>query len=232
MCFSAEASFGMSAVLLPAGVYCVMTAAGRNRAFLCLAIIPIIFGVQQFAEGVVWIGLGQDDGKVVRAASVVFLAFALAFWPFWIPFSAFLLEPGTKKKCVLGCFAALGLIGGLVMFVPLTLNSQFLETRPIHHSLYYDMTQAPAFQWLPMIWWEIAYVAIVAVPPMLSRTTGFFFFSIGIVISASLTHVFFWYASASVWCFFAAVLSLYLCFCLHGLPRFRSLGVTRIDLAT
>jgi hypothetical protein len=44
---------------------------------------------------------------------------------------------------------------------------------------------------------------------------------VAIVLSASVSHVFFWYASASVWCFFAALLSIYLCFSFHGIPELK-----------
>src|SRR5437660_880334 len=61
MCFSAEASFGVSAVLLPAGLYCVRAAARKNPAYLPLALFPVLCSVQQFFEGLVWVGLGNDD---------------------------------------------------------------------------------------------------------------------------------------------------------------------------
>ena len=47
MCFSAEASFGASAALLPVGAYCVMRSARGDRRFLPLGLAPIAFGVQQ-----------------------------------------------------------------------------------------------------------------------------------------------------------------------------------------
>jgi hypothetical protein len=225
MCFSAEASFGLSAVLLPASVYCVHSALTKNQAFLCVAVIPLIFSIQQFAEGVVWTALGQQDAQLVRMASLVFLTFALAFWPFWIPMCGFLLTPGGATKWTLGGLALLGLIGGLAMFLPLALNPDFLETRPMHHSLYYDMRKSPVFEWLPLGWWEIMYVAVVAATPIMSRTTGFFLFGVALVLSAAVSHIFFWYASASVWCFFAAMLSLYLCFAFRGMPLLKVVDV-------
>ena len=225
--FQSEASFGMSAVLLPAGVYCVNSAFAKNRAFLCLAVIPLIFSVQQFAEGMVWTALGQQNAQFVRIASLVFLTFALAFWPFWIPLCGFLLTPDGGTKWTLGCVTVLGLIGGLALFLPLALNPDFLETRPMHHSLYYDMRKSPVFQWMPLVWWEILYVAVVAAIPMMSRTSGFFLFGVALVLSAAVSHIFYWYASASVWCFFAAMLSLYLCFAFRGMPLLKVVGVAR-----
>jgi Na+/melibiose symporter-like transporter len=218
MCFSENASFGLSAVLAGTGVYCVKSALTKNRAFLCLAVIPLIFSIQQFAEGAVWRGLANHDTQSTRVAALVFLAFALAFWPFWIPLCGFILEPRGKKKWLLGCFALMGLGGGLALFVPLLANSEILELIPMNHSLHYDIQSSPVFLWLPSVWCDALYVAMVAVPPMVSRTNGFFLFSIGLVVAAAVSHVFFWYATASVWCFFAAMLSVQLCLSFRGLP--------------
>src|SRR5437660_1254987 len=101
MCFSAEASFAVSAVLLPAGVYCTSVAVRKRPAYLPLAIVPIAFSLQQLCEGLVWTGLARNDGALVRVGSLSFLAFALAFWPFWVPFSIlFLAERRRVKQCL------------------------------------------------------------------------------------------------------------------------------------
>src|SRR5262245_6539835 len=101
MCFSAEASFGVSAVLLPVGAYCVTRAIRLDRRFLLLGLTPIAFGVQQAAEGFVWLGLDHGHSHLVSPAAVVFLFFALAFWPFWIPFSLLLPESRRWAKMIL-----------------------------------------------------------------------------------------------------------------------------------
>ena len=150
MCFSAEASFGMSAVLLPAGAYCVQSAPVKNRTLLCLAVIPVIFGIQQLAEGLVWLGLAHEDAELTHRASVVFLAFAFAIWPFWIPLCGFLLEPRGIRKWLLGSFAVIGLLGGLTLFLEPALNPELLVTRQVHHSIAYEIRRSPAFPQLPI----------------------------------------------------------------------------------
>src|SRR5262249_39162470 len=94
MCFSPEASFLAGAALLPAGCYCVQSAFRKDLRYLPLAVVPVAFGVQQWSEGVVWLGLQGNDPTLITQASVFFLFFAVAFWPFWIPFS--LLVPETR----------------------------------------------------------------------------------------------------------------------------------------
>lgn len=53
MCHSAGASFGVGAVLIPAGLYCLSAAARKDRAYVPLAVTPLVFGVQQCIEGCV-----------------------------------------------------------------------------------------------------------------------------------------------------------------------------------
>src|SRR2546430_366407 len=93
MCFSAQASFAAAAFLLPGGVYCAGVAILRRPAYLPLAVVPFVFSVQQFCEGFVWIGLDRGDAGLVTTAALAFLAFALGFWPFWVPFCVLFLEP-------------------------------------------------------------------------------------------------------------------------------------------
>src|ERR1700757_5025984 len=109
MCFSAAASFAASAALLPAGAYCLSQAWRKNRAFLPLSLVPLFFSTQQFCEGLVWLGLRDGNAGLRQAASVVYLFFAMAFWPFWIPFSVLWTEAWPRRRLLLELMAALGL---------------------------------------------------------------------------------------------------------------------------
>src|SRR5688500_15769739 len=86
MRFSAEASFAASGVLLLSGAYCLRTVLPRRPACAPLALIPVIFGAQQAAEGLVWVGVAREDPGLVQRAAVAYLCVAVCFWPFWIPF--------------------------------------------------------------------------------------------------------------------------------------------------
>jgi hypothetical protein len=218
MCFSSEASFVSAALLAPTGVYCIKSALAKNPPFVCLAVVPVIFGLQQFTEGLVWLGYHRGDTEFTRTAGLAFLAIALAFWPFWIPLCGSVLERRGPKKVLCICFAVLGLIGGLTMYVPLLLNPAILEVQATHHSLYYNMETSPVFERVPLIYWELVYVVIVAVPALISKTGGIFLLGVAVVVSAALTHIFFPYATVSVWCFFAAILSLYLSYAFWKMP--------------
>ena len=218
MCFSAEASFGLSAILLPAGAYCVWSAVERKKALLALAIIPLGFSAQQFCEGLAWTGIDQGDLDLARRAAFFYLFFALAFWLFWIPFCAFLTAENARNKGILACFAFLGFAGGVVLYLPLLLNPEVLILTVRSHSIFYDITQSAMYQMLPLIWWRILYLVIVAIPMVVSPSQGFLLFGIALLVAAVVSQFIYWYAFTSVWCFFAAILSVHLCFSFRRLP--------------
>lgn len=212
MCFSAEASFGASAVLLPAGVYCLRAAVRSRPAYLPLAAIPVFFSAQQFAEGLVWVGVAQGHPALVKSSSLVFLFFALAFWPWWMPFSvAFAANRGWVKRG-LAAGAVLGLALGAVLYLPLAWHAaDWLHVRVTLHSVRYEITDPRAFAVVPETWWQLLYLAAVFSPWLALRERRLLGFCVLLAVSAAVSHHLFRYAFVSVWCCFAAVLSLQLC---------------------
>ena len=61
MCLSPEVSFVAAAGLIPAGMVSMRQAWRTDRHYLPLATLPLLFGIQQLAEGVVWVAdAGQN----------------------------------------------------------------------------------------------------------------------------------------------------------------------------
>ena len=217
MCFSAEASFGLSVALLSGGVYCVKNALSKNRLLLPVAIIPILFAVQQFSEGWVWISLRWENAALVRMFALVFLAFAIVFWPFWVPFCAFVTGK-RKEKIIFGFLSVLGLVIGLGVYVPLFISVDSPVADVINHAIHYNVSGSTTFQFVPVLLWEAMYIAIIASPLFASNSRKILYLGIAIVLSAAVSYLIFWFAFTSVWCFFAALLSLYLCIVFRNLP--------------
>lgn len=213
MCFSMEASFTVSAALVPAWVYCTRAALRcRRRAFLLVAMIPLVFSVQQFSEGLVWVGMERHDPALVQSASLWFLFFALSFWPLWLPFTALCLEKHASQRRILAGITLLGLVWSCVIFGPLVWNpDDWLRTNVVEHSLQYSFPNAPAFRVWPQDFLRWCYVLIGAAALIICSRKDFQRFGMLLAGAAALSRIVFWYAFASVWCFFAALLSLYLC---------------------
>jgi hypothetical protein len=220
MCFSAGASFAVAAALLPAGAYCVHQASRKGWRLLPLALVPAFFGAQQFAEGFVWRGLEQRDLHAATQAGLAFLFFALWFWPVWIPLSATSLSlGGVRGRIVLLVFLAS--LGWLFIYAPVFLYPQrYLAIEVKHHSIAYDYSGLPIYEYIPLPLLRFFYGSTVALPMVLAWLDSVLMRWCGVLFVATIViaQVFFAYAYASVWCFFAAVLSAYLCLFFHALP--------------
>jgi len=219
MCFSAEASFGLGAGLIATGVACVRRAWKRAPANLPLAATPLLFGVQQVCEGFVWVGLGREDAVLVRSASLAFLFFALAFWPFWLPLCVTFVESRPKWRLLWAGMVLLSLAWAVLLYLPILCEPErYLTTEVRHHSILYESSKVPFARLMPQTVLRILYMvlggtALVAGADVIARRFG-----ILLGAAAVVSRVIFAYAFASVWFFFAAALSFYLYFALSHIP--------------
>jgi hypothetical protein len=220
VCFSAEASVATGVLLLPAGVYCTAAALRKNRSYLPLAVVPLLFAVQQFAEAGVWAGLEHDHPTLVRPSAIVFLFFAVAFWPAWAPFVAAFLEPRRRWRGWLFALSALGLALGLGCYLQAAFHyGEWLEVRIIGHSVQYDLSRMPAAETVVGAVWRWVYLGLVCLPLLTTRDRRLRVLGIALAAAAVIAYLAFRYAFASVWCFFAAVLSALLCYVLYRVPK-------------
>lgn len=80
MCFSAEASFGASVIIVSIGVVAVKKSTTVPQRIF--ALIPFIFGVQQFTEGILWRSLDHPGlSRWTNMSTYTFLFFAQVVWP-------------------------------------------------------------------------------------------------------------------------------------------------------
>ncbi len=124
MCFSAGASFSASAALVVAGAIAIKEAKFTPK--LAFAAIPLLFGVQQFAEGMLWTAMqipGYEQWR--QPATLLFLIIAKAVWPLWVPLSILLLEKKDfNRKILIGLTITGALLSAVelffVLFLPVT----------------------------------------------------------------------------------------------------------------
>jgi hypothetical protein len=211
MCFSATSSFATALVLVPVGAYCVRKAASLEKAYWLFALIPLMFGMQQLFEGVVWLGLTADDSVTTLTAGRGFLFFSHLFWLVWIPLSCYAVEDNARKRSLYFLLAILGAVHGLLMYVPLLLNEDWLNVRVSDFSIKYKLILFHE-EFLPLKVRNLIY-GVVTLVPLLSASDRYIrVFGTMIVFSLIITSLLFDHAFVSVWCFFAAVLSFYILF--------------------
>lgn len=90
MCFSATASFTAGTTLSVVGVLTVRKSEGMRE--LPLAVVPLLFGLQQLTEGAVWVSLNHDLSSLQSWSTYIYSMFSHVLWPIFVPFAILLLE--------------------------------------------------------------------------------------------------------------------------------------------
>jgi hypothetical protein len=220
MCFSAEASFTVGAVLVPAGVYCLQAAARKQPRLLPLAVVPVIFGLQQISEGFVWLGLARQDALLTRRAALVFLLPAMAGWPFWIPFLTWVKETHPFRKRILLLLTGCSTAWFWFLYVPLLVGPETLLTAQIHHhSIDYKLGDIPVSRHLQPGLVQFLYLLTVGAPFLIGSEKWGLVPTFLLTISALAASILFQHAFVSVWCFFAAGLAVFLVSVFYRLPQ-------------
>lgn len=210
MCFSATASFVAGTSLSVIGIATLRETKGKSE--IPFAMIPLLFGVQQLIEGVIWLTFTQDTPALKQGMTYAYSGFSHVLWPNYVPFAIGVFEIARWRKKALAVFQVAGLAVGLYLLY-------FIVTRPVvaeivsRHIVYVS----PHFYLAPVI---VLYLAATCVSAFFSshRFVNLF----GALSLASFIAAYVVYAKAlvSIWCFFAALLSVLM----YVHLRFRSLG--------
>lgn len=216
MCFSATVSFGASAVLGVVGIIAVAKA--KTTPQRTFASIPLLFAVQQLTEGLLWLSLKNSEMAGWQSLlTYIFLVFAMAVWPFWIPFTIWLLEKKKKQKgkikkfVWIGAAVAIGVCVILFAFpvqvvTPFCFNCPGSPSPTPRDHLHYEFA-IPAIVRSMIVGFSFLYIAATILTPFLSSIKKMKW--LGVVFLASYFFAISFYRGfvISVWCFFAALLS-------------------------
>lgn len=203
MCFSATANFAGSAVLGAIGVATI--AEVKHRRELLFASLPCLFALHQFTEGFVWLGLnGKISQTALHGVAAAYVLYAQGLLPFLLPLSVLLIEPTRHRRNRMMRFLILG--SGLTLYILWALMMDPLQVYAHGHSIVYNnplTTNKP--------------VAVIYV----ITTCGALFFSgfkdlvilgwlnmVGLIIVMLIMS----YAFTSVWCAYAAAVSIVIYF--------------------
>ena len=119
MCFSPQADFVAGAVVGGVGVGTLRRV--RARRELIVGALPLLFGVHQLVEGVVWLGLrGEVSGGLGDAAKEAYILYAHAVLPALVPLGFMLLEPDRTRSRVMMAMACVGALLGVYLLWQLT----------------------------------------------------------------------------------------------------------------
>ncbi len=198
MCFSATASFSAGIVLAVAGIIAIRNT--KHTSQLMFAAIPLLFSIQQFTEGFVWLALTHHK-EWQHIPIHIFLIFAQVLWPLWVPVSMLQIERSKIGRKLLSILVVIGASVSLYLLYTLISYNVSAAITPYH--IHYELDFPTHFQYLV----AGLYFLTTVVPPFLLK--GKRMISLGLLNLASfvITMIFFDQYVISIWCFFAALIS-------------------------
>ncbi len=203
MCFSAPVSFAASGIIGATGIATLRKV--KKKEEIPFASLPIIFAIHQFMEGIVWI---TQDGTIIRyMATYIFLFVAVSLWPFLMPMGVYLLESNEnkiRKKIILSAV----IIGTIVAIIALTLAIIApISVHVVCNSLYYKVGIFGLPWYIPTLL-QLSYTLAIVGSMFVSSHKFINLYGAIMTISFLITYIFYNQIYFSVWCFFAAILSI------------------------
>ena len=101
MCFSAAASSVAGTSLSAIGVATLRRA--ETKTEVPFAAIPLLFGIQQLTEGVIWLTFRHDAPLLKQSMTYVYSGFSHVLWPIYVPFAMSFMETARCDGCSARC---------------------------------------------------------------------------------------------------------------------------------
>lgn len=196
MCFSATASFTSGAILTVIGVFTLRQV--KSKSSLPFASIPLLFGIQQIIEGMVWLSFGSPIFHMV--VTHMFVMFSHVLWPFFVPMAIWLIEKDPKRKKILFGIFLLWVLVSIYLFICSLIGP--VTSSIVHNSIAYQIPVP-----YPLLSFLLYFFATCA-GSMVSSSQKIRIFGTAMLLSFFVAHAFYPETLFSVWCFFAAILSL------------------------
>ena len=192
MCFNASASFVASGGLAVMGVATYRVATKKQKV---LALIPILFALQQLFEGFQWVCVKNGSPSLILG--YLFLFFAFLLWPVFIPSTVFYFD--QQRKTLLKGLIGIGIgvssvLLGYLVASPLSIFSS-------GDRLVYQIGNLSS----PLL--AMLYLTAVCGSLVASSKREFQLFGSLIFFSAMASAYYYFNSWVSVWCFFSALLS-------------------------
>lgn len=201
MCFSPEASFTGGVLIFSIGIATVKSVHKTNQ--MVFAIIPLIFGIQQITEGFLWLSLQNPYFPNIQNLTVsIFLIMAEVLWPMVIPLSVLLMEEDKTKRNILKILLALGIL--LSSYYAYCLLNFTVHPQIVDYHIQYNNDFPIAYRNLAFAIYLMATIA----PLFVSSIKRMHYLGVLMLLSGLISALFFMQYLTSVWCFFAAFISV------------------------
>jgi hypothetical protein len=196
ICFSATASFGAGVALLAIGAITVRRIREWREA--PYAAIPLIFGLQQLIEGSLWLSLPAQM-TTADMLTIIYLLFSNVLWPIYLPVAIWLLEPSSRRRQTIAWTVLGGGAVGVFFLTAIIANPVASAIKGLH--IDYDIPHDHDAVAVTI------YAAATCLAPLLSTHRMVRLFGVVLTISMVVAAVIYLTWFASIWCFFAALVS-------------------------
>lgn len=198
MCFSPEMDLTAGTVVLAIGVDAVRQV--RSREQLLLASLPVVFGVHQLIETLVWWWQrGHVSTALGSTAAFAYLLIALVIVPVWAPLAFHSLRV-IKPRWLSAAFVGCGVLAALA-------DLWGLGRGPVHPMIMGHHIMYPVD--VPFGRWSFAPYLIAAVaPPLLCRDSLLRAFGLGNLAAVGVIAWTTMNGMISIWCVWAAITSV------------------------
>jgi len=199
MCFSPEADFTAGIVVAGVGVETLRRV--HTRRELIVGALPLLFGIHQLVEGVVWLGLrGQVSNGLGDVAKEAYIVYAHAVLPVIVPLGFMLLEPDQRRSRWMWPLVCVGLVLGVYLLWQVTaypVGAQ-AEARCIDYT-----THTPNDVLIGLL-----YVVATCGPALISSRRHLRWFGLVSLIGVVATALVRVDELTSLWCLYAALVSV------------------------
>lgn len=200
MCFSPEASFAGGVIISAIGVATVSHV--HKKSQIIFAAIPLFFGIQQITEGFLWLSLQNSSLDYFKQLSTyIFLIMANVLWPIIIPLSVLFMEKHNKRKFMLCILLIMGI--ALASYYAFCLSYFSVNPQIIGYHIQYNNNFPKSLE----LFTFFVYLVVTISPLFISSIKGTHLLGVLMFLACTITAIFFTQYLASVWCFFAALIS-------------------------
>jgi len=193
-----EADLVAGAVLVPIGVLSLRQV--REAREIPLAAVPLLLGVHQLVEAVVWAGAdGLVSVRVAHLAALVYVVIALPLLPTLFPLAVWLIESPSRRRLV-APFLAIGVVVSSYMALRLWQNGLDVVTHD------YGMEYRVGLGFTEI--WTGAYIVATMGACLVSGYRTVVAFGVLNLIGLTVVGLAYAQAFASLWCIYAAFVSV------------------------
>ena len=199
MCFSPQADFVAGAAVAGVGIETLRRV--RVRRELIVGALPLLFGIHQLVEGLVWLGLrDQVSHGLGDAAKEAYILFAHAVLPAIVPLGFLLLEPDRRRSRVMMAMAFVGTLLGVYLLWQVTAYpvGAHEQARCIDYT-----THTPNDALIGLL-----YVTVTCGPALISSRRYLRWFGLVSLVGVIVTAVVRVDELTSLWCVYVAVVSV------------------------